>query len=108
MQKLCDSTCSPCRGGVDPLRGADIDALRPQVPEWEVVDEHHLRRTFKFKDFVSALAMVNQIGALAEELCHHPTIHFTWGRVTVEIFTHKIDGLHENDFILAARIDQLS
>ena len=107
MQKLCDLKCSPCRGGIDPLRGAALDALRPQVPQWEIVDEHHLSRTFKFKDFVTALAMVNQVGELAEELGHHPAIHFTWGRVTVETFTHKIDGLHENDFILAARIDQL-
>jgi len=106
--KLCDLKCTPCQGGIDPLKGDDLAELHRQVPEWEVVDEHHLTRTFKFKDFVSALAMVNQVGALAEELGHHPNIQFTWGRVTVEIFTHKIAGLHENDFILAARIDQLS
>ena len=107
MQKLCDLKCTACRGGVEPLKGEAIEPYHHQVPEWSVVDEHHLKRTFKFKDFLGALAFVNCVGAVAEEQGHHPNIHFTWGRVTIEVFTHKIDGLHANDFILAAQIDQI-
>ena len=107
MDNLCDSTCTPCRGGVDPLTAEAIEPLARQVPQWLVVDGHHLTRTFKFKDFVEALAFVNRVGEVAERLGHDPNISFTWGRVTIEIHTHKIDGLHPNDFILAAQIDRL-
>ena len=78
-----------------------------QVPDWDVVGEHHLSRTFRFPNFVDALAFVNRVGALAEEEGHHPDICFTWGRVRIEIHTHKIDGLTASDFILAAKIDRL-
>ena len=105
MQKLCDLTCQACRGGVPPLRGAEIEPLSAQVADWDVVDEHHLARTFKFPNFVEALAFVNRVGAVAEAEGHHPDIHFTWGRVHIETHTHKIDGLTESDFILAAKID---
>jgi len=107
MQKLCDMTCSACRGDAEPLTPEQIQPYLQQVPAWSVVDAHHLTRTSRFKDFAGALALVNRVGELAERLGHHPIITFTWGRVTIEIFTHKIDGLHENDFILAAQIDQL-
>jgi len=107
MAELCDLKCVPCRGGVPPLKGAKLAELHRQVPEWDVVDEHHLARTLKFPDFVTALAFVNRVGELAEEQGHHPNVGLTWGRVTIEIWTHKIDGLTESDFILAARIDRL-
>ena len=107
MADLCDLKCVPCRGGVPPLKGAELDELHTRVPEWDVVDEHHLARTLKFPDFVTALAFVNRVGELAEEQRHHPNISLMWGRVTVEIWTHKIDGLTESDFILAAKIDRL-
>ncbi|MHC4562153.1 MAG: 4a-hydroxytetrahydrobiopterin dehydratase [Planctomycetota bacterium] len=107
MVQLCDLKCAPCRGGVEPLKGKDLQEYARQVPDWQVVDEHHLSRTFKFADFAETLEFVNRVGAAAEELGHHPTITFTWGRATVESFTHKIDGLHANDFILAAHVDRL-
>lgn len=107
MSELAARTCVPCRGGVPPLRGAELDALRRQVPAWEVVNEHHLRRAFKFPDFRQALDFVNRAGALAEEQGHHPDILLSWGKAEVTLWTHKIDGLTESDFIMAAKIDQL-
>lgn len=107
MSELAAKTCVPCRGGVPPLRGAELDALRREVPAWEVVNEHHLRRTFKFPDFRQALDFVNRAGALAEEQGHHPDILLSWGKAEVTLWTHKIDGLTESDFIMAAKIDQL-
>ncbi len=107
MANLCELQCEPCRGGVDPLKGEQLAEYSRQVPDWRVIDEHHLSRTFKFPDFRESLAFVNRIGELAEQLGHHPDIFLTWGRVQVHMFTHKIEGLHVNDFILAARIDQL-
>lgn len=107
MAELCDLKCVPCRGGVPPLKGEKLQELQRQVDEWDVVDEHHLSKTIKFPDFVTALAFVNRVGDLAEEQGHHPDIFLTWGRVKIEIRTHKIDGLTESDFILAAKIDKL-
>jgi len=107
MSELAAKTCVPCRGGVPPLRGAELDALRKQVPDWDVVNEHHLHRTFKFPDFRQALDFVNRAGALAEEQGHHPDILLAWGKAEVTLWTHKIDGLTESDFIMAAKIDQL-
>lgn len=107
MADLAEKTCVPCRGGTPPLRGVELEELARQVPEWEVVDEHHLLREFRFKNFREALAFVNRVGELAEEQAHHPDISFGWGRVEVKVFTHKIDGLTESDFILAAKIDRL-
>ena len=107
MTDLCELKCQPCRGGVEPLRGAQLAEYSGQAPDWHVVDEHHLSRTFKFEDFLTALAFVNEVGDLAEKLGHHPDIFLTWGRVQIQIFTHKIDGLHVNDFILAVRVDRL-
>ena len=107
MTELAARRCVPCRGDVPPLKGTELDELSRQVPEWEVVDEHHLKREFRFKNFREALDFVNRVGALAEEQAHHPDIEFGWGRVALEIFTHKIDGLTESDFILAAKVDRL-
>lgn len=104
---LAAKECVPCKGGVPPLKGAALQTLATQLPEWEVVNEHHLCRTFKFRDFVQALAFVNRVGELAERVGHHPDLRLSWGRVTVEIWTHKIDGLAEADFIFAAKTDQL-
>ena len=107
MSELSAKQCVPCRGGVAPLKGSDLAQLHGQLRDWEVVDEHHLTKRFEFPDFVQALAWVNQIGELAEQQGHHPDLQLGWGKVVVEIWTHKIDGLNESDFILAAKIDQL-
>ncbi len=104
---LADQTCVPCRGGVPALKGAELEALKAQLPGWEVVNEHHLHRTFQFPDFKTALDFVNRAGAIAEEQGHHPDLLLAWGRVEVTIFTHKVDGLTESDFVLAAKIDRL-
>jgi 4a-hydroxytetrahydrobiopterin dehydratase len=93
---------------VPPLKGADLTPLAEQVPEWQVVEEHHLERCFGFKNFAEALRFTNEIGALAEEQGHHPDILLAWGKAGVRIWTHKIDGLTESDFVLAAKIDRLA
>jgi 4a-hydroxytetrahydrobiopterin dehydratase len=107
MTELASKTCVPCKGGVPPLKGEQLDALRRQVPEWEVAEEHHLRQHFRFKNFREALDFVNKVGELAEEQGHHPDIYFGWGRVEVLVWTHKINGLTESDFIFAAKVDRL-
>jgi 4a-hydroxytetrahydrobiopterin dehydratase len=107
MSGLASKHCVPCRGGVPPLRGQALEPLLAQVAGWEVVGEHHLTKTYSFPDFLSALTFVNQIGAMAEEQGHHPDIYLTWGKVVVTVWTHKIDGLTESDFIFAARCDEL-
>ena len=104
---LASKTCVPCRGGVDALKGAGLDTLKRQVPGWDVVNEHHLHRRFEFPDFRKALEFVNRVGELAEEQGHHPDILLTWGKAEITIWTHKVDGLTESDFILAAKIDTL-
>ena len=107
MAELAEKQCVPCRGGIPPLKGAELDALRNQVPGWEVVNEHHLKKEFAFPDFQSALDFVNRAGAVAEEQGHHPDIFLAWGKVEITIWTHKIDGLTESDFILAAKVNRL-
>jgi 4a-hydroxytetrahydrobiopterin dehydratase len=103
---LTQKHCVPCKGNVPPLKGAGLEALSAQLPDWKVIDDHHLTRTFVFPDFKSALAFVNRAGAVAEAEGHHPDLLLTWGRVDVKTYTHKIDGLTESDFILAAKIDR--
>jgi len=105
--ELAAKTCVPCRGGVPPLKGQELESLARQLPAWAVVKEHHLHRAYTFPDFRAALAFVNRVGELAEQQGHHPDIVLAWGKVEVTIWTHKIDGLTESDFILAAKIDQL-
>ncbi len=104
---LAEKHCIPCRGGVPPLQGEALETMKAQVPDWQVVDGHHLTRSFTFPDFKTALEFVNQVGAVAEEEGHHPDLLLTWGKVDIKIWTHKIDGLTESDFILAAKADQL-
>ena len=104
---LAEKNCVPCRGGVPPLKGEELHTFSHQLPNWEVIDEHHLTRTFSFPDFKAALAFVNRVGAVAEEQGHHPDIFLAWGKVQITLWTHKIDGLTESDFIMAAKIDQI-
>ncbi len=107
MTELASKTCKPCRGEVPPLAGKELEALAKQVPQWKVVDGHHITRAFTFPDFQQALAFVNKAGAIAEEQGHHPDILLSWGKAEVTTWTHKINGLSESDFILAAKIDKL-
>ena len=107
MTELADKSCVPCKGGVPPLKGESLNALADQLTTWQVVDEHHLTRTYTFKDFVEALAFTNSVGKIAEEQNHHPDIYLTWGKVRVDIWTHKIDGLTESDFVFAAKCDKI-
>jgi 4a-hydroxytetrahydrobiopterin dehydratase len=108
MSDLASKTCVPCKGGVPPLAGAELNALAKQVPQWKVVNGHHIVRSFGFPDFAKALEFVVKVGAVAEEQGHHPDILLSWGKAEVTSWTHKIDGLTESDFILAAKIDKLA
>ncbi len=105
---LGDRECVPCRGGVPPLQGDELKKYQEELDAgWDVVDGHHLEKAFEFPDFKSALAWTNKVGALAEDVGHHPDIYLTWGEVRVTVWTHKIDGLAEADFVFAAKIDRL-
>jgi 4a-hydroxytetrahydrobiopterin dehydratase len=106
-EALADKSCVPCRGGVPALKGEELWNLHNSIPEWHVVDEHHLRREFRFPDFKQALDFVNRVGAIAEAEGHHPDILLGWGKADITVWTHKVDGLTESDFILAAKIDRL-
>ncbi len=110
MSSLASKTCVPCRGGVLPLKGKELDQIHKQLPQWaqwKIANEHHITRTFTFPDFKQALDFVNRVGALAEEQGHHPDILLTWGKAEITLWTHKVGGLSESDFIMAAKIDQL-
>jgi 4a-hydroxytetrahydrobiopterin dehydratase len=107
MSELAQRTCVPCKGGVPPLKGEELKNLASLVRGWKVIQDHHIEKSYDFSDFVSALEFVKAIGAIAEEQGHHPDILLRWGKVTVTIWTHKIDGLTESDFILAAKIDEI-
>lgn len=108
MSELASQQCVPCRGGVPPVKGEELQALHTRLGgDWAVVDEHHLEKTYTFDDFRQALDFTVRVGEMAEEQDHHPDILLTWGRVTVTIWTHKIDGLTESDFVFAARADAL-
>jgi 4a-hydroxytetrahydrobiopterin dehydratase len=108
MAALAEKHCVPCEKGAEPLKGDEIRRQREQLdPDWQVVDEHHLEREFSFDDFRQTLDFVNRVGELAEEEGHHPDICFGYGKAKIDLWTHKIGGLHENDFILAAKIDRL-
>ena len=103
---LADRTCVPCKGGVPPLTAAEIAPLHAQLVDWEVVDDKRLVRTYRVKNFAEAMAFANRVGAVAEEQAHHPDLYVAWGRVRVEVWTHKIDGLTESDFVFAAKCDR--
>jgi 4a-hydroxytetrahydrobiopterin dehydratase len=90
---------------VPSLAGTELERLKKELPTWQVVDGHHLLKSFTFPDFRTALDFVNKAGAIAEEEGHHPDLFLSWGKVEVKIWTHKIDGLTESDFILAAKIE---
>jgi 4a-hydroxytetrahydrobiopterin dehydratase len=105
---LANKECIPCKGGVPPLEGEALIPLMAELGgEWNLVDEHHLEKTFTFPDFVRALAFTNKVGELAEAQGHHPDILLKWGEVKISIWTHKIDGLTESDFVFAAKADRL-
>ena len=105
---LTQKTCVPCEGGVEPLGRETIEKLAAETPQWRVENDHHLTRSFKFKDFASALEFVNRVGEIAEAEQHHPEIRLGWGHADIDVWTHAIDGLHENDFIVAAKIDRIA
>ena len=110
MTQLSQSKCVACRGGEPTLTASEIYALQPQVPEWQVKQVEgvdRIQRSYEFKDFAAALRFTNQVGEIAELEDHHPRIVTEWGRVTLEWWTHKIGGLHRNDFIMAAKSDSV-
>ena len=108
MSELTKKVCVACQGGILPLKGEEIIKLLGELGgNWNVIEEHHLEKEFTFDDFAKALAFTNKVGAIAEQEQHHPDIQLSWGKVKITTYTHKINGLHENDFILAAKIDQI-
>ncbi len=110
MLRLPQMKCEACHKGAPKVTEEEIAKLMPQVPAWQITEENgikRLERTFAFDDFVSALDFTNRVGAIAEEEGHHPVLITTWGKVTVLWWTHKIDGIHQNDFIMAAKTDAL-
>jgi len=107
MSVLAQETCIPCRGGVPPLKGEELDALQEKLGNgWQIINEHHLEKEYIFADFRQALDFTVKVGEVAENQDHHPDIYLVWGKVKLTIWTHKIDGLTESDFILAAKADQ--
>ncbi len=108
MSELAKRQCAPCRGGVPPLAGAELTALQARLGGgWDVVEQHHLEKVYEFDDFRQALDFTVRVGEMAEEQDHHPDLELAWGRVKITIWTHKIDGLTESDFVFAARADAL-
>lgn len=110
MNQLCDLQCEVCRKGAPAVTDTELKDLLPQVPEWDILSgggTKRLTRIFKFKNFADALDFTNKVGVLAEETGHHPSILTEWGSVTVTYWTHKINGLHKTDFIMAAKTDKL-
>jgi 4a-hydroxytetrahydrobiopterin dehydratase len=105
---LAEKTCTPCRGGIPPLTADEAESYRAQAPGWALLDDAtRIERTYRFKNFAQAAAFVQQAADLAEAEAHHPDISFGWGYVTVSLRTKKIKGLHENDFIIAAKLDRI-
>jgi 4a-hydroxytetrahydrobiopterin dehydratase len=108
MNELAEKECVPCKGGVPPLKGAELENLSRKLGgNWKVVNGHHLEREYKFKNFREALDFTNKVGELAERIQHHPDIYLAWGQVKLTLWTHKIDGLTESDFVFAAKVDSL-
>lgn len=110
MTELASKKCVPCHGGVPPVEGEKMEEYLEELPEWQVVEVdgvRHLERTYDFKNFRDALDFTNRVGGIAEKENHHPALLTEWGKVTVSWWTHAIEDLHRNDFIMAARTDQL-
>ena len=108
-EALASKTCTPCRGGIPPLTREQAELFHAQAPDWQLVEEaHRIERSFRFRNFREPLTFVQEIGELAEAEGHHPNISFGWGNATVSLHTKKIKGLHENDFIMATKIDSIS
>lgn len=107
MSTLAEQNCVPCKGGVPALSGQALRDLLAQLTGWQVVNDHHLSKTYTFPNFVTALDFVNRVGALAEQQGHHPDIYLAWGKARIEIWTHKINGLTNSDFVFAAKTDSL-
>jgi 4a-hydroxytetrahydrobiopterin dehydratase len=106
MNELAEKECIPCKSGVPPLKGEQLKKLVERLGHaWHVVDEHHLEKEFKFANFRKALAFTNKVGELAEKVNHHPDIYLAWGKVKLTLWTHKIDGLAESDFVFAAKVE---
>jgi 4a-hydroxytetrahydrobiopterin dehydratase len=109
MAELAQKECVPCKGGAPPLKGDELTRLAGQLGEgWRVVNEHHLEREYKFENFRKALEFTNKVGELAEQQNHHPDFYLAWGKVKLTLWTHKIDGLTESDFIFAAKVNRLA
>ena len=109
MTALAEKECVPCRGGMPPLKGKELANFANELGGgWQVVKEHHLEKEYKFDDFREALDFTNAVGELAESQGHHPDIYLAWGKVKLTIWTHKIDGLTESDFVFAAKADKLT
>jgi 4a-hydroxytetrahydrobiopterin dehydratase len=105
---LASKSCTPCRGEIPPLTREQAELFHAQVPDWQLAEEvHRIERSFRFRNFREALTFVQEIGELAEAEGHHPNISFGWGYAAVSLQTKKIKGLHENDFIMAAKIDRI-
>lgn len=105
---LSEKHCIPCKGGVPPLKGEALHKLYRELGGgWELVDDHHIEKEYSFKNFVEALDFTNKVGQIAEAEGHHPDIHLGWGKAKIILWTHKIDGLTESDFILAAKCDAI-
>jgi 4a-hydroxytetrahydrobiopterin dehydratase len=108
MSTLAEKECVPCKGGVPPLKGDKLQLLLEEISDgWKVMGEHHLEKEYKFKNFREALDFTNKVGELAERIQHHPDIYLAWGKVKLTLWTHKIDGLTESDFVFAAKVDDL-
>jgi len=108
MSELAKKECVPCKGGIPPLKGDELQSLLEKLgSHWKVIQEHHLEKGYKFDNFKQALNFTNKVGEFAETIGHHPDIYLAWGKVNLTIWTHKVDGLTENDFIFAAKADQL-
>ena len=106
---LAEKSCTPCRGGIPPLTQGEAAGFHVQAPDWELLDDaKRIERTYRFKNFREAFAFVERAAALAETEAHHPAISFGWGYATISLQTKKIKGLHENDFIMAAKLDRLA
>jgi len=103
--ELTSKKCQPCEEGSPALKGEELRKLFAQLEGWNLVNEHHLEKEYRFPDFAQALAFVNRLGEVAEEEGHHPDIFLTWGKVSVTLWTHSVGGISENDFILAAKAD---